>query len=132
MQFSLALIPLSLNVIPISEMLNSTSKTTDYIVLRVNYDESGVPPDVLRLTAQIFDKLEPQLFVDGADTIDIIQRLLVLICTLDPKSLIEKLCVAVSHFLYHFDTLLASYIILISATKRLVCYRVYGFVFLLG
>ena len=72
LQFSLALIPSSLNVIPISEMLNSTSKTINYVVLKVNYDESRVPLDVLRLT-QIFEKLEPQFFVDGADTIDIIQ-----------------------------------------------------------
>jgi len=55
-----------------SEMLNSTSKTTNYLDLRASRVKLRVPPDVLRLT-QIFDKLEPQFFVDGADTIDIIQ-----------------------------------------------------------
>jgi hypothetical protein len=48
------------------------------------------------------------------------------------KGLIEKLCVAVSHFLHNFDTLSASYIILVSATKRLVCTDLCSSAVLLG
>ena len=83
------------------------------------------PAAVLRVT-QIFDN--PQFIIGGADAIDIIQGglgdcwLLSALSTMSTsKGLIEKLCVRVSHFLHDFDTLSASYIIPVSATKRLVC-----------
>ena len=72
----------------------------------LNYDgddDSGLPPDVLRVT-EIFDN--PHFFVDGADAIDIIQGslgdcyFLSAMATMSTsKGLIEKLCVAVRrHF----------------------------------
>jgi hypothetical protein len=69
-------------------------------------EEYGAPPPpaVLRVT-QIFDN--PQFVIDGADAIDIIQGslgdcwLLSALSTMSTsKGLIEKLCVAVSHFLH--------------------------------
>jgi Calpain family cysteine protease len=75
----------------------------------LNYDgddDSGLPPGVLRVT-EIFDS--PHFFVDGADAIDIIQGslgdcyFLSAMATMSTsKGLIEKLCVAVSHFLHDF------------------------------
>jgi hypothetical protein len=95
---------------------------------------SPTPPAVLRVT-QIFDN--PQFIVDGADAIDIIQGnlgdcwLLSALSTVSTsKGLIEKLCVAVSHF----DTFLfsVSYAIVISGTKRLVCTDLCSSAVLLG
>ena len=93
----------------------------------LNYnEETGVPPAVLRVT-QIFDN--PQFVIDGADAIDIIQGnlgdcwLLSALSTMSTsKGLIEKLCVAVSHFsAWTFDAFSTSYHSCYSATKRLVC-----------
>ena len=71
-------------------------------------EDASTPPGVLRVT-QIFDN--PQFVIDGADAIDIIQGnlgdcwLLSALSTMSTsKGLIEKLCVAVSHFLHDFDT----------------------------
>jgi hypothetical protein len=87
----------------------------------LNEKDAPTPPAVLRVT-QIFEN--PQFVIDGADAIDIIQGnlgdcwLLSALSTMSTsKGLIEKLCVAVSHFLHVFDTLSISFI---SATKRLV------------
>ena len=69
-------------------------------------DDSEAPPGVLRVT-QIFEN--PQFVIDGADAIDIIQGklgdcwLLSALSTMSTsKGLIEKLCVAVNHFLHYF------------------------------
>ena len=93
--------------------------------LNFTEEDAPPPPAVLRVT-QIFDN--PQFVIDGAEAIDIIQGrlgdcwLLSALSTMSTsKGLIEKLCVEVSHFLHLFDTLLVSYSIINSATKRLVC-----------
>ena len=70
--------------------------------LNFNEEDAPPPPAVLRVT-QIFEN--PQFIIDGADAIDIIQGklgdcwLLSALSTMSTsKGLIEKLCVAVSHF----------------------------------
>ena len=82
----------------------------------LNYHGSLIPPAVLRVT-QIFE--HPQFFIDGAEAIDIVQGhlgncwfLSALATMSTSKGLINKLCVAVNHFLHHFDAFSLSYTLL--------------------